>query len=122
MPRGNGMGPSGQGPMTGRGAGFCAGYNVPGYMNQQGRRGMGFRRGMGRGMGRGAGFAWQYDGIPAGAAPDAAVPQAAPADMTAAAENPIETLLKQSDTMLQAIDDLRKRIETLENDTSIEKS
>lgn len=34
MPRGDGTGPVGAGPMTGRGAGFCAGYSVPGYMNQ----------------------------------------------------------------------------------------
>lgn len=40
MPRGNRMGPQGQGPMTGRGAGFCAGY----------------RRGNGRGQGFGFGF------------------------------------------------------------------
>ena len=32
MPRGNGTGPVGLGPMTGRAAGFCAGYSVPGYM------------------------------------------------------------------------------------------
>ena len=33
MPFGNGTGPAGLGPMTGRGAGFCAGYPVPGYIN-----------------------------------------------------------------------------------------
>ena len=33
MPRGDGTGPRGMGPMTGRAAGFCAGYPVPGYMN-----------------------------------------------------------------------------------------
>jgi len=33
MPRGNGTGPAGLGSMTGRAAGFCAGYPVPGYMN-----------------------------------------------------------------------------------------
>jgi hypothetical protein len=33
MPLGNGTGPAGMGPMTGRAAGFCAGYPVPGYMN-----------------------------------------------------------------------------------------
>ena len=122
MPRGNGMGPLGQGPMTGRGAGFCAGYGVPGYMNPQGRRGMGFRRGMGRGMGRGAGFAWQETVMPPAVMPETAVPQASPADTVAAAENPLDTLLKHSDMMLQAIDDLRKRIESLESDKSIEKS
>jgi len=33
MPRGDGRGPAGFGPMTGRSAGFCAGYGVPGYAN-----------------------------------------------------------------------------------------
>ena len=33
MPWGDGTGPLGLGPMTGRGAGYCAGYGVPGYMN-----------------------------------------------------------------------------------------
>ena len=31
MPGGDGSGPLGWGPRTGRGAGFCAGFNVPGY-------------------------------------------------------------------------------------------
>ena len=33
MPAGDGTGPLGVGPMTGRAAGYCAGYPVPGYMN-----------------------------------------------------------------------------------------
>jgi len=33
MPRGDGTGPAGMGPMTGRAAGYCAGYPMPGYMN-----------------------------------------------------------------------------------------
>lgn len=37
MPRGDGTGPLGLGPMTGRVAGFCAGFRVPGYMNPVGR-------------------------------------------------------------------------------------
>ena len=38
MPFGDGTGPVGMGPMTGRAAGFCAGYPVPGYMNPVGAR------------------------------------------------------------------------------------
>jgi hypothetical protein len=33
MPAGDGTGPLGLGPMSGRAAGFCAGYPVPGFMN-----------------------------------------------------------------------------------------
>ncbi len=46
MPRGNGRGPMGSGPMTGRGAGFCSGHGIPGYMN--GRVGDGPWTGSGR--------------------------------------------------------------------------
>jgi len=33
MPGGDRTGPAGMGPMTGRAAGYCAGYPVPGYLN-----------------------------------------------------------------------------------------
>ncbi len=49
MPRGDGTGPAGQGSMTGRGMGYCAGFNAPGFMNL----------GFGRGFGRGRGFGWR---------------------------------------------------------------
>jgi hypothetical protein len=39
MPGGDRTGPLGMGPMTGRAAGFCAGYPVPGYMNPARGRG-----------------------------------------------------------------------------------
>lgn len=48
MPRGDGTGPMGIGPMTGRAAGYCAGYGVPGYMNPIGGRGFGMGFGRGR--------------------------------------------------------------------------
>lgn len=46
MPRGDGTGPMGVGPMTGRGAGYCAGFEAPGF---------GCNRGYGNGMGFGRG-------------------------------------------------------------------
>ena len=55
MPRGDGTGPAGVGPMTGRGMGRCAGYPAPGYANRAGGRGFrGWPGGRGRGRGRGA--------------------------------------------------------------------
>ncbi len=54
MPFGDGTGPMGMGPMTGRGMGYCAGFPVPGYMNPGWGRGwFGFGRGFARGGGRG---------------------------------------------------------------------
>ncbi len=49
MPGGDGTGPRGMGSMTGRAAGYCAGYDVPGYTNFVPAR-------MGRGRGRGFAF------------------------------------------------------------------
>ena len=49
MPQGDRTGPAGQGSMTGRSMGFCAGFNSAGFMNG----------GFGRGMGRGRGFGWR---------------------------------------------------------------
>ncbi len=47
MPSGDGTGPAGQGSITGRGMGFCTGFNSPGFANNEfGRgRGIGFKRG-----------------------------------------------------------------------------
>ncbi|MBU0533407.1 MAG: DUF5320 domain-containing protein [Candidatus Omnitrophica bacterium] len=57
MPGGDRSGPNGLGPMTGRGAGYCAGYAVPGYVNPVGgRMGLGRGRGFGRVRGFGRGF------------------------------------------------------------------
>jgi hypothetical protein len=62
MPRGDSTGPMGMGPMTGRGAGFCAGSGMPGYANfGPGRGYWGRGGGGGRGMygGRG-GRGWRH--------------------------------------------------------------
>ena len=55
IPRGDKTGPQGQGSKTGRVAGYCAGYTVPGYMNPIRGYGRGLCRGRGRGFGRGFG-------------------------------------------------------------------
>ena len=52
MPRGDKTGPRGQGPMTGRAAGYCVGYSVPGFINSIDGYGRGLGRGCGRGWGR----------------------------------------------------------------------
>lgn len=60
MPGGDHRGPLGQGPRTGRAAGYCAGYDTPGYANAG--PGGGYRRG-GRGRGTGwggGGRGWRH--------------------------------------------------------------
>ena len=56
MPGGDRTGPTGGGPRTGRGAGFCTGNEVAGYANPA-------MRGRGGGMGRGRAFG---PGVPVG--------------------------------------------------------
>ncbi len=60
MPGGDRTGPRGEGPLTGRGAGYGGGYGMPGYMNPVPGRGAGFY-GAGRGglpWGGGRGHVW----------------------------------------------------------------
>jgi hypothetical protein len=70
MPRGDKTGPEGQGPMTGRGIGYCSGYPNPGFVNNFFGRGISgrdriFGRGMGAGFrgGRGAFTGYYHHGI-----------------------------------------------------------
>lgn len=65
MPRGDGTGPMGAGPMTGRAAGFCAGYPTAGFMQPGGGRGgFGGGAGFGRGGGRGRRNWFYATGVP----------------------------------------------------------
>lgn len=62
MPRGDRTGRDGLGPMTGRGLGYCAGFDSPGYM-QGGApfgAGRGWFAGRGRGFGRGLGLGYRF--------------------------------------------------------------
>lgn len=51
MPGGDGTGPVGRGPMTGRAMGYCTEHSNPGYLNPV--YGRGFDGSWGRGFGRG---------------------------------------------------------------------
>ena len=105
MPRGDGTGPMGTGSMTGRGAGFCAGYAVPGFINGiPGRGGMGFgrRRGRGFGTGRGMRNGW---GTPVAAQP-VAYPQV----------DELTTLKNEAKHFGEALQSINKRISELEAD------
>ncbi len=114
MPRGDGTGPGGMGPMTGRVAGFCAGYSVPGYMNPGYGRGagFGFGRGLGRGFGRGFGRGW----APGMGSPFYGNPYAAPyypAGITP--EQEAEMLKAQAGDMKAELETLNQRIKELES-------
>lgn len=106
MPRGDRRGPDGLGAMTGRGMGFCAGYNTPGFINNaqgygMGRRGIN-RLGAGRGMGRG--FGWRSQ----------PVYPAFPTEPTYSKEQELEILKNQAEAMKASLDSITNRIEEIE--------
>ena len=117
MPKGDRTGRSGMGPMTGRGMGFCAGYDVPGYANTglgrgfgmgMGRgisRGMGMGFGMGRGFGRG--MAYRY-----GAGPDPVAPLANQKTTSAEVKRDIEIMEKELSVLRDQLASLTKEQES----------
>jgi len=117
MPRGDRTGPSGQGPMTGRAAGYCTGHSAPGFMNPGGNyAGRGAFGGRGRGMMHRHWFyatgnpGWaRYDmGFPAwGIAPSPYTEEVEPAEEG-------KMLKEQADYLKQQLDDIQKRLSELE--------
>jgi hypothetical protein len=119
MPRGDRTGPGGFGPMTGRAAGYCAGYPVPGYMNPGRGYGRGWGRGFGRGWGRGFGRGWYAYPPPAIFQP--AYPQVYPPvtqkqsteQEVASLENYQKELVVEKADLEKEMDDIKARIEEL---------
>lgn len=111
------------GPMTGRAAGYCAGYGVPGYMNPipgGGLWGRGFRGG-GRGWRN-----WYYAtgmpgwvraarGMPARGGGVGYVPPA-PAWAAPAPEQEAQFLRQQADLLQQQLEGIRARLDELEGE------
>ena len=128
MPGGDRTGPMGMGPMTGRGAGYCAGTGAPGFVN----RTFGGFFGRGRGGGRGwrnmfhaTGLpGWARAGVgvvgaavagaaaPSTAAPSAATPAADPQSMTPRQE--LEALKQQAHQAADVLASVQQRISELE--------
>ena len=111
MPGGDRTGPLGMGPMTGRGAGDCAGTDIPGSSNiTSGRgRGMGFGRGRGFGRGMRRGLGW-IGAIAAGGL--------VARTLLGAASKPDEkvVLTEQATAMEGALAKIKQRLRELEKD------
>lgn len=115
MPAGDGTGPMGRGPRTGRGAGYCAGYGVPGWANPIPGAGLGL--GWGRG---GGGRGWQHrnwyyaTGLPGwaryGYGPAWGAP---PAYQPPSREQETELLRQQAEQLQQQLNDISQRIREL---------
>ncbi len=121
MPQGDGTGPMGLGPMTGRAAGFCAGYDRPGFMNPAaGRSNWGGGRGGFGGGGRGHRYMYYATGLP-GWSMYGNVPYPAPfgarapfpAQMTA--EQEMDYLKSQAEYLQDSLNNINKRIDDLKN-------
>ena len=119
MPRGDRTGPFGTGPMTGRGAGYCAGYSVPGYMNPIPTRGWGFGYGAGWGRGRGwgrgfgRGFGWRWAVSPYGYPAVPYTPGVRPQQET-------ELLKEQAKAVQEELNAINQRIKELESNNTSE--
>jgi hypothetical protein len=94
MPFGDGTGPLGQGPRTGRGAGFCGGFAVPGNVNPEPGRGRGGRGGRG----------WRHQFR----APGNSVQPATPVR-----DEETEVLKGQVEALQTVLNEMRRRIEAL---------
>lgn len=119
MPRGDGNGPMGAGPRSGRAAGYCAGYGMPGYANPFPGRGLGMgRRGGGRGFRRmfyAAGQpGWMRFGWNAG------MPYAPPAGWKPDPETEKQALQNQAQALQTELEDIKKRLSEIETGAAAE--
>ncbi|MBN1863538.1 MAG: DUF5320 domain-containing protein [Victivallales bacterium] len=115
MPGGDRTGPAGMGPMTGRAAGYCAGYPTPGFMNPI--SGFGFRRGMrlgfrgGRGRGGFRGVSMPF-GVPV--VPAAPYTYGVPFDAVPTREQALDALKGQAEYLENALNGVKKQIAELQ--------
>ncbi len=111
MPRGDRTGPRGTGPLTGRGAGFCAGFRSPFF----GRRfGMGYGPGPGFG---GGGRGWRHMFYATGLPGWMRYGWCGPAFVDEPAPEAEKRLLEEEAGALKGeLDEIRKRLEELEEE------
>jgi hypothetical protein len=109
MPRGDKTGPNGLGPMTGRAAGYCAGYSIPGYANPT----IGYGRGMARRLRRGAGRGFGRRGLFPVSRP--IVQTASPKQEIAALEDYQKQLEEEKNQIKKEEENIKSRIEELKN-------
>lgn len=104
MPGRDRTGPIGAGPRTGRGMGYCGGYEQPGFNHPS----SGFRGGSGygrAGIGRGWRHMYYATGLPGWARPSAA---------PVAPEQEMARLKNEADWLKNQLESLNHRIEELE--------
>jgi len=114
MPGGDSTGPMGMGPRTGRGAGFCAGFAVPGFVNR-GFGGGWFGRGRGGGRGwRNMFYATGLTGWQRAAAAVAPQDPAVAPPQPTSDEQELELLKRQAEAAATTLEEVRRRINEIE--------
>jgi len=120
MPGGDRTGPLGAGPRTGRSAGYCAGYNMPGYANPVGGWGAGRAGGFGYGAGFGRGgygHGWRNrffaTGVPGRAMGYGYQPAYAVPDF--GREDERSFLMEQAEYFKASLEDINKRLDKLQS-------
>jgi hypothetical protein len=111
MPRGDGTGPVGMGPMAGCAAGTCAGFGIPGYANPGRGFGMGFGRGCGFGGGRGWRHRFLATGVPGWIRSGGADSYQKPAPEVAK-----QALKYQANVLQSELDLVKERLSEMEKD------
>lgn len=103
------------GPMTGRAAGYCAGYDAPGYANPFPGRGMAWGHGRVGGWGRGRRWRhWYYaTGLP-GWARFGHAPAYGPYAPPPTREQETEMLKEQAEWLKEQLDAISQRIAEFE--------
>ena len=113
MPRGDQTGPMGMGPMSGRGAGFCAGYDAPGYA-YPGYPTRGVRR-MWRGRGWFGGHGMHRHGYGWGPMDFVAYEVPYPAEMTP--EEKADMLSTREAWLKEQLDEVHRDLDNLQKET-----
>lgn len=115
MPGGNKTGPMGEGPMTGRGAGYCSGINFSGFSNAGPRRGVGMGAGRGGWSRRAAGgCGWRNRYFATGVAGRLRLGPNGVLASRVDLPNERETLEFKSKALQSELDAIKKRLEDLE--------
>jgi hypothetical protein len=119
MPGGDRTGPRGLGAMTGRGLGYCADYDTPGYAKGM-RMGRGWSRGRGGYRGRrfeyGRGGGWDYRPPVYARYSPAIPPRISPENQLTMLKNEKEYLEAELNGIKSAIDEISKKITNLEKE------
>lgn len=122
MSKGDRTGPMGMGPMTGRAAGYCAGYETGGFAHPAFNRGFGGGLNRGRGIGTG-GFGggrgrrnmFYATGLPGYARFGGAGAPAANAVITP--EDTKKALISRAEFMEKELETIKKRIGEMEKES-----